>query len=468
MEQYKIEKDSIGSVRVPTAALWGANTQRSLNNFNIGTERMPAGVHRAVVLIKRAAAVVNAKLGAVNYEISRAIVQATDEALAGNLEDSFITPVWQTGSGAHTNMNVNEVLASRASQILSLRGTDFTVSPREHVNRSQSSNDVFSSAMHIAAVLALHELKPALLGLRDTLLRKSEEFMSLCKTGRTHMQDAAPLTLGQEIGGWAAMLSRDEEMFRSAITFLYNLSIGGTAVGTGFGAPKDFAALMAEEISHSTGLPFKPASNKFQALAAKDEICFAHGALKTLAMDMMKIAGDVMLLSSGPRAGIGEISIPANELGSLSMPGKANPTQCEAVCMVAAQVFGNDAAVAFAAGHGSCELNVYMPVMIFNFLQSCRLLTDVIRSFRANCAEGITANREKLSSEIEKSLMNSAALALAIGRSKAELAARTALNKNMTLREAVLELGLMDEESFSAAADPVRMCFPHGNGSEGK
>ncbi len=459
---YRIERDSLGEVRVPADRRWGAQTQRSLENFRIGTERMPGEVHEALVRIKRAAARVNARLGCLDEARADAIARAADEALSGRFDDDFVLSVWQTGSGTQTNMNVNEVLAHRASELLREAGTPGEVHPNDHVNRSQSSNDVFPAAMHIAAARAIHGLLPALTELHTVLSEKARAFMTLVKTGRTHLQDATPITLGQEASGWAALLDRDIRMLQAALPFLSSLALGGTAVGTGLNAPAGFDALIAEELSRSTGLEFHPAENKFQALSGKDELSFAHGALRTLAMDLLKVANDVRWLGSGPRCGLGELKLPENEPGSSIMPGKVNPTQCEALSMVAAQVLGNDVTVAFAAGQGNFELNVYMPVLIYNFLQSCRLLKDAAASFTAHCICGIEPDEERLRSYAERSLMNVTALTPLIGYDRAAQAAHKAHAEGTTLKEAVLALGWLDEAAFDRAVDPTRMCFPHG------
>ena len=458
---YRIERDSMGEVRVPADRLWGAQTQRSLENFRIGTERMPREVHEALLLIKRAAARVNASLGCLSGAVADAIVRAADEALSGRLDAEFVLSVWQTGSGTQTNMNVNEVLAHRATELLREAGTPGEVHPNDHVNRSQSSNDVFPSAMHIAAARAIRDLLPALEELRTALSERADAFMLLVKTGRTHLQDATPITLGQEMSGWAALLERDARMIEAALPFLSSLALGGTAVGTGLNAPEGFDRLTAEELSRTAGLEFHPAANKFQALSGKDELSFAHGALRTLAMDLLKIANDVRWLASGPRCGLGELRLPENEPGSSIMPGKVNPTQCEALSMVAAQVLGNDVTVAFAAGQGNFELNVYMPVLIYNFLQSCRLLKDAVASFTTNCVRGIEPDKERLRRYAERSLMNVTALTPLIGYDRAAQAARRAHAGGLSLKEAVLALGWMDEAAFDRAVDLEKLCFPH-------
>ena len=457
---YRIEKDSMGEVKVPEDRRWGAQTQRSLENFRIGIEKMPQEIHEALIMIKRAAASVNSRLGLIAASTAEAIIQASDEALAGDFNDDFVLSLWQTGSGTQSNMNVNEVLANRASEILNYNSAKVhKVHPNDHVNRSQSSNDVFPSAMHIAAVLAVNKLLPALEALRETLDGKANLYMNLVKTGRTHLQDATPITLGQEISGWAALLARDAEMIKAALPFLSYLAIGGTAVGTGINAPKGFDKLMADELSAFTGLSFYPAENKFQALSGKDELVFVHGALKALAMDLLKIVNDVRWLASGPRCGLGELIIPENEPGSSIMPGKVNPTQCEAVSMAAAQVFGNDVTVGFSAGQGNFELNVYMPVMIYNFLQSCRLLTDGMASFNEHCACGLEVDAGRIEGYASRSLMNVTALTPVLGYDKAAKIAKKAHEEGLSLKEAALSEGL-DEAEYDRAVNLLRMCFP--------
>lgn len=462
--EYRIEKDSMGEIQVPADRRYGAQTQRSLEHFRIGGEKMPGGVIEALCEIKKAAAGVNARLGLLDERVAKAVAQAADEALAGDFDQDFVLSVWQTGSGTQTNMNVNEVLAARATELLSgpgdSSGPQSKVHPNDHVNKSQSSNDVFPSAMHLAALKALRNLLPAVERLKATLDEKARTFMKLVKTGRTHLQDATPITLGQEMSGWAAMLDRDVQMIEQTLPLLGNLALGGTAVGTGINAPKNFDVLICEELSRNTGLSLSPAPNKFQALTSEDELVFAHGALKALAMDLLKIVNDVRWLASGPRCGLGEITIPENEPGSSIMPGKVNPTQCEAVSMVAAQVLGNDVTVAFAAGQGNFELNVYMPVLIHNFLQSCRLLTDSILSFDEHCARGIQANEEQLKRNAARSLMNVTALTPLIGYDKAAQAAKYAHENGVTLKEAALALGVISEEAFDNQMNLLRMCFP--------
>ena len=460
--EYRIETDSMGEMKVPVNRRYGAQTQRSLENFRIGTEKMPEEIIKALCEIKKAAAEVNLKLGLLEERVARAIIQAADEVLAAlsAFKDDFALSVWQTGSGTQTNMNVNEVLAHRASELLGAR-----VHPNDHVNKSQSSNDVFPSAMHLAAREATGKLESSARLLESTFAAKAKKFMQCVKTGRTHLQDATPLTLGQEISGWAGMLDRDAQMLSQAARLLSELALGGTAVGTGINAPPNFDVLACEELSRNVGA-VSPARNKFQALTSKDELVFVHGAVKALAMDLLKIANDVRWMASGPRCGLGEITIPENEPGSSIMPGKVNPTQCEAVSMVAAQVLGNDVAVAFAAGQGNFELNVYMPVLIYNFLQSCRLLTDVILLFDRNCAQGIEANLPRLESNASRSLMNVTALTPVIGYDKAAQIAKKAHLEGLTLKEAAS--GVISEEDFNQHLHLLGMGFPGQAKAAGK
>ena len=455
---YRIEKDSMGEIRVPSDKLWGAQTQRSFQNFRIGTETMPCEIIMAFAILKKAAARANLALNVLDEERANAICLAADEVLDGKLDGNFPLVVWQTGSGTQSNMNMNEVLAKRASQIC---GGKVDIHPNDHVNRSQSSNDTFPTAMHIAAVTAIEDkLLPALEVLKKTMEDKSRDFSDIIKTGRTHLQDATPLTLGQEISGWVRMLERDGEMIRESASFLRDLALGGTAVGTGLNAHPEFGASVAKEISEITGKRFRTAPNKFHSLTSKDELVFAHGALKALAADLMKIANDVRWLASGPRCGLGEISIPANEPGSSIMPGKVNPTQCEAVTMVSVQVMGNDTAIGMAASQGNFELNVFMPVLIYNFLQSCRLLADVMVSFEKNAARGIEPNRERIGRYVNESLMLVTALTPHIGYDKAAEIAKKAHRDGSTLRDATLSLGYLSEDEFDKYMKPENMVFP--------
>ncbi|WP_038204432.1 class II fumarate hydratase [Xenophilus azovorans] len=455
----RTEKDTFGPIDVPADRLWGAQTQRSLQNFDISGERQPKEIIHALALVKRASAVVNQQLGLQDAKKTDAIVAAADEVLAGKHEGEFPLVVWQTGSGTQTNMNVNEVLANRASELLGgPRGEGRLVHPNDDVNRSQSSNDVFPTAMHVAAVQAVtHRLLPAIARLRATLAKKSEDFMDIVKIGRTHLQDATPLTLGQEISGWVAQLDQNERHVRAALPYLCELALGGTAVGTGLNAPKGYAEGVAAELARLTGLPFVTAPNKFEVMAACDAFVHAHGALKTLAASMNKIANDVRWLASGPRSGIGELSIPENEPGSSIMPGKVNPTQSEAVTMLAAQVMGNDVAINIGGMSGNFELNVFRPMVAHNFLQSVRLLADGITSFNDHCAVGIEPNRERIAELVSRSLMLVTALNTHIGYDKAAFIAKKAHKEGTSLREAAIASGHLTGEQFDAWVVPEKM-----------
>ena len=455
----RIERDTFGPIEVPSDKLWGAQTQRSLQNFDISGEQQPREIIKALAQVKRASAVVNHALGLQDEKKTKAIVEAADEVVAGKHPDEFPLVVWQTGSGTQTNMNVNEVLANRASELLGgERGEARLVHPNDDVNRSQSSNDVFPTAMHVAAVDAItHRLLPAIALLRGTLDRKSADFMDIVKIGRTHLQDATPLTLGQEFSGYVAQLDHGERHLRAALPHLCELALGGTAVGTGLNAPKGYAEQSAAELARLTGLPFVTAPNKFEALASVDAMVHAHGALKTLAASMMKIANDVRWLASGPRSGIGELSIPENEPGSSIMPGKVNPTQSEAVTMLAAQVFGNDVAVNFGGASGNFELNVFRPMVAHNFLQSVRLLADGMRSFNDHCAVGIEPNRERIGELVQRSLMLVTALNTHIGYDKSAYIAKKAHKEGTSLREAAVASGHLTGEQFDQWVVPENM-----------
>lgn len=454
---YRIEHDTMGEVRVPANRCWGAQTQRSYENFPIGTEKIPQEIIHAFAVLKKAAALANCKLGNLDARRANAIAAACDEILAGKLDDEFPLVVWQTGSGTQSNMNVNEVVAARANALLGEK----LVHPNDHVNKSQSSNDTFPTAMHIAALTAAEDhVLPALDGLAATFERLSAEYADVIKVGRTHLQDATPLTLGQEISGWSSSLRRDERMIRGAMEGVCELALGGTAVGTGLNALPAFGETVAQEISALTGKHFVTAPNKFHALTSKDELVYLHGAFKALAADLMKIANDVRLLASGPRCGIGELLIPENEPGSSIMPGKVNPTQCEAMTMVAVQVMANDVAVGMAASQGNFELNVFMPVCIYNFLQSARLLGDVMRSFELRCARGIKPNREKIQAYLDESLMLVTALNPHIGYENAAKVAKTAFAEGITLREAAVRLGFLTAEAFDRIVRPEKMVGP--------
>jgi fumarate hydratase class II len=455
----RTERDTFGPIEVPAERLWGAQTQRSLQNFDISGEQQPRELIRALAKVKRTCAIINHALGLQDEKKAQAIIAAADEVIADRHPHEFPLVVWQTGSGTQTNMNVNEVLANRASELLGgERGDARRVHPNDDVNRSQSSNDVFPTAMHVAAVAAItNRLLPALARLRATLAHKSADFKGIVKIGRTHLQDATPLTLGQEFSGYVAQLEQGEKHIRAALPHLCELALGGTAVGTGLNAPKGFASLAAAELARLTGLPFVTAPNKFEALATCDALVHAHGALKTLAASLMKIANDVRWLASGPRSGIGELSIPENEPGSSIMPGKVNPTQCEALTMLCCQVFGNDVAINFGGASGNFELNVYRPMIAHNFLQSVRLLTDGMASFNAHCAVGIEPNRERIAELLERSLMLVTALNPHIGYDKAAQIAKKAHQEGSSLREAALASGYVTAEQFDQWVVPRKM-----------
>jgi len=455
----RAERDTFGPIDVPADKLWGAQTQRSLQNFDISGERQPKEIIKALAQVKRASAVVNHKLGLQDEKKTQAIVSAADEVIAGQHDGEFPLVVWQTGSGTQTNMNVNEVLANRASELMGgERGEGRLVHPNDDVNRSQSSNDVFPTAMHVAAVDSItHRLLPAIAKLRATLEQKAKDFDGIVKIGRTHLQDATPLTLGQEFSGYAAQLAHGEAHVRAALPHLRELALGGTAVGTGLNAPKGYAVAVAEEISKVTGLEFVTAPSKFEAMASVDAMVHAHGALKTLAASMNKIANDVRWLSSGPRSGIGELSIPENEPGSSIMPGKVNPTQSEAVTMLAAQVFGNDVAINIGGASGNFELNVFRPMVAHNFLQSVRLLADGMVSFNDHCAVGIEPNRERIAELVQRSLMLVTALNTHIGYDKSAFIAKKAHKEGTSLREAAVASGHLTGEQFDAWVVPENM-----------
>jgi fumarate hydratase class II len=448
----RIERDTFGPIEVPAARLWGAQTQRSLKFFRISGEKMPRELIRALLLVKRAAAKVNVELGVLPPKLAQPIIAAADEALAGRHDDEFPLAVWQTGSGTQTNMNVNEVLANRASELMGgPRGEGRLVHPNDDVNRSQSSNDVFPTAMNVAAAEAtVKALLPALTTLHATLASKAALFSDIVKIGRTHLQDATPLTLGQEFSGYAAQLAHARAQIEATLPHVYELAQGGTAVGTGLNAPPEFGARVAAELAAATGLPFVAAPNKFEAMGAADAVVALHGALRTLAAALFKIANDVRWLASGPRSGLGEITIPENEPGSSIMPGKVNPTQCEALTMIAAQVMGNDVAVGIGGASGNFELNVYRPLIIHNVLMSARLLADGIASFDAHCARGIEPNRERIAELVGRSLMLVTALAPQIGYDKAAQIAKKAHREGTTLREAALALGYVNAADFDA------------------
>ena len=456
---YREEKDTMGIVQVPATALWGAQTQRSLQNFKISSERMPFALLRALALVKRTAASVNHDLALLDAANAAAIIHAADEVIEGRHEAEFPLVVWQTGSGTQTNMNMNEVLANRASELLGGgRGEERKIHPNDDVNMGQSSNDVFPSAMHVAAVHAIHhQLKPAICMLRQTLADKAEQFAGIVKTGRTHLQDATPLTLGQEFSGYVSQLDHGLEHVDAALPHLCELALGGTAVGTGLNTHPAFGERAAAELARLTGLPFVTAPNKFEALAANDALVHAHGTLKTLAASLMKIANDIRWLASGPRCGIGELRIPANEPGSSIMPGKVNPTQSEAMIMLCCQVMGNDVAINMGGALGNFELNVMKPLIIHNFLQSVRLLSDGAITFNDNCAVGITADVEHIDDLMRNSLMLATAFNPHIGYDKAAEIAKKAYHEGTTLREAALASGHVTAEQFEMWVKPEDM-----------
>jgi fumarate hydratase class II len=458
-EKVRIEKDTFGPIEVPADRLWGAQTERSRRNFDISTERMPLALVKALVLVKKAAARVNVENGTLPKDKGAAIERAADEVLSGAHDDEFPLIVWQTGSGTQTNMNVNEVLANRASELMGgERGEARKVHPNDDVNKGQSSNDVFPTAMHVAAAQALvRAVLPQVKALRDALHVKSGAFREIVKIGRTHLQDATPVTLGQEFSGYVSQLDHALAHLEDTLPHVYELALGGTAVGTGMNAPKGYAERVAKEIASLTGLPFTSAPNKFEALAANDALVHAHGALKGLAASLFKIANDVRWLASGPRSGLGELLIPENEPGSSIMPGKVNPTQCEAMTMLCAQVMGNDVAVSVGGASGNFELNVYKPLIIHGFLQSGRLLADGCKSFREHCAEGIEPNRARIQENLERSLMLVTALNPHIGYDNAAKIAKKAHQEGTTLKQAALSLGLLTAEQFDQWVRPERM-----------
>lgn len=452
--EYRIEKDSMGEMQVPADRYWAAQTQRSFQNFKIGGEKMPKEIIHAFGILKKGAAIANNHLGKLDDQKLDVICKAADEVIAGTLNDHFPLVVWQTGSGTQSNMNTNEVIANRGNEIAG----ENLLHPNDHINMSQSSNDTFPTALHIAAATSIEDqLFPAIDKLIETFKRLEAENDDVVKSGRTHLQDAVPVKFSQEISGWRNMLEKSKKMLEAALPGLKELALGGTAVGTGLNAPKGFDVEVAKVISELTGKEFVTAENKFHALTSKDDITFAHGALKALAANLMKIANDVRWLASGPRCGLGEIFIPENEPGSSIMPGKVNPTQCESLTMVAVQVMGNDAAVGFAASQGNFELNVFMPVIAYNFLQSVRLLADGIISFNDNCAVGITANREKMKHNLHNSLMLVTALNPYIGYDNAAKTSKKAYKENISLKQACVELGFLTEEKFDEVFHPEEM-----------
>lgn len=456
--QYRIEKDTMGEMQVPADKYWGAQTQRSFENFKIGVEKMPKEIIHAFGILKKAAALANHELGKLPLEKLNAITAATDKVIAGELNDNFPLAVWQTGSGTQSNMNSNEVIANYANSLVGSK----LIHPNDDVNKSQSSNDTFPTAMHISAVLAIEDkLLPAIAQLIATFKRLEAENEGIVKSGRTHLQDAVPVAFSQEISGWRNMLEIDYKNISESLEGVRALALGGTAVGTGLNAPEGFDELVAKKVSELTGKRFYTAENKFQALTSKNQLVYAHGAIKALACDMMKIANDVRWLASGPRDGLGEIFIPENEPGSSIMPGKVNPTQCEAVTMVAVQVIGADATIGFSASQGNFELNVFMPVIIHNFLQSVRNLADAIVSFDIHCASGIKANKEKMHHNLYNSLMLVTALNPYIGYENSAKTAKKAYKENISLKEACVALGFMTASEFDEVFHPEEMAYPH-------
>jgi len=457
----RIETDTMGAIEVPADHYWGAQTQRSLHHFNIGNDRMPREMIRALGILKKAAALVNEELGKLSSDKARLIVQACDEVIEGKLDDEFPLRVWQTGSGTQTNMNANEVISNRAIEIAGgVMGSKKPIHPNDDVNMSQSSNDTFPTAMYIAAAEQLNKLIPRIQELHDAIAAKAKEFAGVVKIGRTHLQDATPLTVDQEMGGWANLVARDVDRLKLALPGLLDLAIGGTAVGTGLNSHPEFGERAAKKIAELTHLPFKSHPNKFTALSAHDELVEASGSLKTLAASLMKIANDVRWLASGPRSGLGELILPENEPGSSIMPGKVNPTQSEALTMVAVQVFGNDLATSFGGSQGNFELNVYKPVMIHNFLHSVRLLHDATHSFVEFCINGIELNREQIDQHLKHSLMLVTALNPHIGYDKAAQVAKNAHKKKISLRESAIELGYLTGDQFDAMVIPEEMTHP--------
>ena len=464
MAKFRTETDSMGEIEVPADRYWGAQTQRSLHHFSIGEDRMPIQVVHAFGLLKKAAALTNRELGVLEEKIVDWLVQAAEEVIDGKLDDHFPLRVWQTGSGTQSNMNANEVIANRATELAGGElGSKDPVHPNDHVNRSQSSNDTFPTAMHVAgAQVLVQDLLPSVRDLRDALARKQDEFADVVKIGRTHLQDAVPLTLGQEFSGYVAQLDAGIARIEASLSGLYELAIGGTAVGTGLNAPEGFAERCASTLAELTGLPFVSAPNKFAALAAHDAVIAASGTLRTLAASLMKIANDIRWAGSGPRCGLGELSLPENEPGSSIMPGKVNPTHCEALTMVAVQVIGNDTAIAVAGSQGNFELNVFKPVMIYNLIHSARLLSDASRDFRRFCVEGLEANREKIADTVDRSLMLVTALTPKIGYDMAAKVAHKAQAEGTTLKEACVALGTLSAEEFDEIVQPAKMTRPHG------
>lgn len=458
---YRIESDTMGEVKVPEDKLWGAQTQRSYENFEISIEKMPIEVIRAFAILKKSAALANQELGHLSSEKANVISKAATEILEGEWDDHFPLVVWQTGSGTQTHMNINEVIANRANQLLESMGSETRVHPNDDVNLSQSSNCNYPTAMYIAATIIVEDqLLPAVKEFKETLGQKVSEFNHIIKVGRTHLQDAVPLTLGQEVSGWHRMLEKSEEMIQESYRKMEELAFAGTAVGTGLNTYKDFPEIAVDHISNITKKRFKPATNKFHALTSYDEVVYTHGAFKALAADLMKMANDIRWLASGPRSGIGEITMPANEPGSSMMPGKVNPTQCEALTMITTQVIGNDTTISLAASQGNFQVNVFKPVIAYNFLQSARLLADGMKSFNKNCLAGIKPNREVIDHNLNNSLMLVTVLNPYIGYEKAANIAKHAFNHNLTLREAAIQLQYLTSEEFDEIVNPSKMTHP--------
>ncbi|QKY68309.1 class II fumarate hydratase [Lentibacillus sp. CBA3610] len=459
--EYRIEQDTLGEMQVPSEMFWGAQTQRSLENFKIGTERMPEEIIRAFAILKKGAALANQEIGQLSAAKARAISDATDEIIEGKLDRHFPLLVWQTGSGTQTHMNINEVIANRGNRVLKEKGSSEWIHPNDDVNISQSSNCNYPTAMYIAAVTVIEDhVLPALSKLKETFSKKSADFDQVLKVGRTHLQDAVPITLGQEISGWHRMLEKSEMMIKESYRKMEELAFAGTAVGTGLNTYKGFAEVALEKIKSFTGKSFIPASNKFHALTSYDEVVYTHGGLKALAADLMKIANDIRWMASGPRSGIGEITIPVNEPGSSMMPGKVNPTQCEALTMVTTQVMGNDTTIGIAASQGNFEVNVFKPVIAYNFLQSARLLADGMNSFNDNCAIGIEPNHEVIERNLENSLMLVTALNPHIGYENAAKIAKKAHDEGLTLKESALNLNMLDKDEFERIVNPSNMVHP--------
>lgn len=459
--EYRIEKDSMGEMQVPANKMWGASTQRSLENFKIGTEKIPQEMVKAFSILKKACTRVNFKQGLIDQVRAQAIIQACDEITEGQFSDNFPLAVWQTGSGTQFNSNVSEVIAFRANQILKEQGEDIKVLANDHVNLSQSSNDLFPTAIHLVGIdMIFNQLLPSLEALEQTFTKKSQEFQDIIKVGRTHLMDSIPLTLGQEISAWARMLERNGEFIKTGVTYLLDIPQGALVLGTGLTAKKGFDQMVVDELTRLTGYQLKTAPNKFHSLTSKNEVVVVHGMLRTLAADLLKIATDIRLLSSGPRCGIGEITIPTKEPGSVIQPGKVNPTQCEALTMVATQIFGNDVTVGLAASQGLLQLNVSMPVIALNIIQSIRLLADGMRSFNINCAVGIEPCRERIEYFLGQTMMVSTALVPLLGYDKATEIIKIAMEENITLKEAVLGSGLVSESEYDACMDFKKMTEP--------